>query len=188
MSQGNITDGFFADAGKLSGGWGWVLGYGVLLIIAGILAFYHPVIAGFAAGVLFGFLLLLYGVLSFLAGIGALSTRSRIVEILLGIVAIVAGFFVLSHPLLGAASLAWAIGVWLLVAGVFEVILAIRTAHDRGWRILLGLIDVVLGGLLTFSGPAVGIAFMAAAIGISFLFRGVFLISVGLHLRRLRQS
>ena len=184
----NVTDGFFADAGKLSGGWGWVLGYGLLLIVSGILALYHPIIAGFAAGVLFGFLLLLYGVLSFLAGIGALSTRGRIVEILLGIVAVAAGFFVLFDPLLGAASLAWAIGVWLLVAGVFEIVLAVKAPHDRGWRILLGLIDVVLGGLLTFSGPAIGIAFMAAAIGISFLFRGVFLVTLGLHLRRLRHS
>jgi uncharacterized membrane protein HdeD (DUF308 family) len=46
----------------------------------------------------------------------------------------------------------------------------------------------VLGGFLLFSGPASSLVFLAGIVGISFLFRGVFLIILALGLRRLSRS
>lgn len=166
-------------------GWGWILAYAVLVILIGILALANPIATGIATGVLFGLMLLLYGALAIAAGLSSLSKRARWVEILLGVLALIGGFIVLFNPFAGALSLVWAIGAWLLVAGIFEIVGAIRVAQDRGWRLFLGIIDALLGALLLFSGPATGIAFLAIAVGLSFLFRGLFLILLALGIRKL---
>jgi len=183
MSNYSKAQGLFPteDGSK---GWGWILAYGIFLIFGGILAFFNPIATGFATGVVFGVSLVIYGVFAIIAGVSALSTRSKILEILLGIIAILAGAFVLFDPFQGAASLGWAIGLWLLVSGIFQIIYVFQGGHDRVWRALLGVIDIVLGGYLVISGPLTGLAFVAAMVGFSFLFRGFFLTSLAFTLRK----
>src|SRR3546814_8432388 len=116
----------------------------------------------------------LYGIFAIIAGVSSLSRRARWIELLLGVLGIVAGAVTIFNPFAGALSLVLLIGAWLLVSGIFEIVSALRIAHDRAWRLVLGVLDVVLGGLLLFSGPGTGLVFLAFCVGISFLFRGVF--------------
>ena len=101
---------------------------------------------------------------------------------LMSLVAAAITFF---KPFAGALTLVALIGAWLLIIGVFEIVGAFQSAHDRGWRLLLGVLDTVLGGLLLFSDPATGLAFLALAVGLSFLLRGTFLIILAMGLRRI---
>ena len=78
----------------------------------------------------------------------------------------------------------WSIGAWLLVSGVLEVVSAVRFRTDRGWRLFLGVVDVLIGLWLLMAGPVTGLAFLAVLVGLSFLLRGVFLILLALALRR----
>jgi uncharacterized membrane protein HdeD (DUF308 family) len=188
MNGNRLNHGGFVGMEPNSTGWGWILAYGIVLILGGILALMNPVAAGFTAGALFGAMLIAYGVFAFLAGISALSTRARVLEILLGVLAILAGVFVLFDPFQGAASLACGIGLWLFVSGISQIIFARRAKHDRGWRLLLGIIDIVLGAYLLFSGPLSGFAFVAAIVGFSFLFRGFFLVTLSFSLRKLARA
>src|SRR3546814_4774066 len=77
-----------------------------------------------------------------------LSRRARWIELLLGVLGIVAGAVTIFNPFAGALSLVLLIGAWLLVSGIFEIVSALRIAHDRAWRLVLGVLDVVLGGVL----------------------------------------
>lgn len=169
-------------------GWGWLLAYAVLVILIGVLALANPIATWLATGVLFGLMLLFFGAAAIGAGLTSLSSRARWVEIGLGVLALVAGIVVLFNPFAGALSLVWAIGAWLLVAGIFQIVSAIRVARDRGWRLLLGIIDALLGGLLLFGGPAIGAAYLAIAVGLSFLVRGVFLVFLALAVRKLAHA
>jgi uncharacterized membrane protein HdeD (DUF308 family) len=164
-------------------GWGWVLAYAVLLVLVGILALANPLATGFATGLLLGFLLVVYGVMAIAAGFSALAGHARWIELLLGLIAVLAGVFTLFMPHVGAVTLVWMIGAWLLIAGIVEVIHALQAARDRGWRLFMGVVDVVLGGLLLFSSPLRALAFLAAAVGLSFLIRGVFLALLAFRLR-----
>ncbi|MDF0543961.1 HdeD family acid-resistance protein [Sphingobium sp. H39-3-25] len=170
---------------SLSSSWGWILAYAVLVIVIGLLALCNPLATGLATGILFGFILLVYGVIAIAAGLSSLATRARWIEILLGVVALLAGMIVLFNPFAGALSLAWAIGAWLLLSGIFQISGAFRAAYDRGWRLFLGILDVVLGAWLLFSSPGTALAFLAVAVGLSFLFRGMFLVTLAVGLRKL---
>ncbi len=169
-------------------GWGWVLAYGVLMILVGIFALLDPLAAGFAAGVIFGVALIAYGVFAIAAGVSAFSTGAKALEILLGVIAIAAGLFSLFDPFRGAASLAWAIGLWLLVSGISQLAYGVRGLHYKMWRLLLGIVDIALGAYLLFSGPLSGLVFVAAIVGFSFLVRGVFLSTLAFGLRRQTRS
>ena len=166
-------------------GWGWILTYGVIMLLVGLLAFLNPLATGVATGILVGLLLVVYGALSLIAGFSSLSRRARWIELLLGVLAILAGAVTIFNPFAGALSLVLLIGAWLLVSGFFEIVSAVSIAHDRAWRLVLGGVDMVLGGLLLFSGPATGLFFLAFCVGVSFLFRGIFLVVLALGLRRI---
>ena len=168
--------------------WGWIFAYGALVILIGILALANPLATWLATGVLFGLMLLLFGVAAVASGLSSLSQRARWIEIALGALAVIVGLVVLFNPFAGALSLVWAIGAWLLVAGIFQIVGAIRVAQDRGWRLFLGIVDTLLGALLLFGGPAVGAVYLAIAVGLSFLIRGVFLIFLALAVRKLAQA
>lgn len=180
-----------SDLGQVQGGaaastgWRWILVFGILLILGGLMALANPVIAGIVSGVVLGWMLIVYGVLAIFTGSSALSRRARVLEIVLGILGIIAGVMVLFNPVQGAASLAWAMGLWLLVSGVSQIVYASRMKVDRGWRLFLGVLDIILGGYLLFSGPVVGFVFVAVMFGLSFLFRGIFLVWLAMGIRKL---
>lgn len=164
--------------------WGWVMGYGVLLLVAALIVLLNPLVAGVATGLLLGVMLVVYGVVAIAAGWTSLSSRARWVEILLGALALLAGIFAIADPVAGALSLVMAIGLWLLVSGGFQIAFALKARHDKGWRLLLGVLDVVLGLVLLFSGPLTGLAFLAIIVAISLTVRAVFLILLAQALRK----
>jgi len=165
--------------------WGWVLAYGVLLLLIALIVISNPLVAGVATGLLIGVVLVIYGIAGIASGWTSLSQRARWLEVLLGLLAIVAGVFAVMNPVAGALSLVWAIGAWLTVSGGFQIAFALKSRHDRGWRLFLGALDVVLGLILLFSNPATGLAFLAVIIMISLVVRGVFLIMLAMSLRKL---
>jgi uncharacterized membrane protein HdeD (DUF308 family) len=180
-------DNHASESLTLKTGWGWVLAYGALVILIGVLALLNPAATGFATGVFLGMALLTYGILALAAGLSPLSLRGRWIEILLGILSVLAAVITFFDPFSGALTLVALIGAWLFIIGVFEIIGAFRSVHDRIWRLLLGALDAVLGGVLLFSNPATGLAFLALAVGLSFLFRGTFLVLLALSLRRIEK-
>lgn len=166
-------------------GWSWILAYGVLLVLVGVIALSNPAATGLAAGIFLGVMLLIYGITGIAAGFSPALKKLGWLEIFTGGLAIVASVFVLFNPLAGAISLAWVIGAWLCVSGIFHIIYAINAREDRGWRLVLGVIDTILGALLLHSGPTTALTFIATLVGLSFLFRGAMLLILSMTLRRL---
>lgn len=169
-------------------GWKWVLAYGVLLFLVALVVLVNPIVAGVATGLVLGVVLIVYGVAAVATGFSALSTRARWTEILLGALALIAGIFAIVDPVAGALSLVWAIGVWLIIAGGFQVGFASKARHDRGWRLFLGALDILLGLVLLFAGPLAGLAFLAVIVAVSFTVRGVFLVRLALALKKIRPA
>jgi len=165
-------------------GWGWILGYGIIVLVIGFIALANPLATGLATGILVALGLILYGVAAIVSALSALSQRGRWIELLLGLIALVAGICIVFAPYIGALSLVWAIGFWLAVSGIVQLVTAARFRADRGWRLFLGVLDLVLGIILLFAPPAAGLAYLAIMVGISFIFRGAFLVMLAFAVRR----
>ena len=54
-------------------GWGWVLAYGIVVILVGLLALSNPLATGVATGFLIGTLLIVYGAFATFASLSYLS-------------------------------------------------------------------------------------------------------------------
>ena len=172
------------DMGERKTGWGWVLAYGLVIMLIGVIALFNPFATGIATGVFVSVTLFIYGVLALTAGFSSLSRRARWIEILLGVLSILASLLTFLNPFAGALSLVVLIGAWLFIMGISEVVGALGAVNDRLWRLMLGVLDVGLGGLLLFADPARGLLFLALTVGISFVARGAFLVILAGALRR----
>jgi uncharacterized membrane protein HdeD (DUF308 family) len=165
--------------------WTFVL-RGVLAIAFGILAFFAP---GLGIAVLVGLFAawaLIDGVTSIVAGIrGRERDRSWWLEILEGIVGIVAGLIALLFPILAAEVLVIIIGAWAIITGIFEIIAAIRLREQIRGELWLGLAGLasVLFGVVLFLFPRAGALSLVWLIGGFAIAFGAFLVILGWRLR-----
>jgi uncharacterized membrane protein HdeD (DUF308 family) len=164
-------------------GWVWTFVAGVVLVLAGLAAIFHPLATGLATGLLLAWSLIAGGAFALIAGLVDLRAHGGWLYAILGLLAVLAGFVVMFNPFAGALSLVWAIGAWLVVGGILELLGGLGVSHGRTWLILFGLVDILIGVLLMFMDPFSALFFLAVAVGISFVLRGVGLAAFGLALR-----
>ena len=168
--------------------WGWILAYGILLIVIGAVAMFNPVGTNLAIGVLFGLMLGIAGVASIVAGFRDFGWQSKLVDFLFGALALIGAFIFLAMPVLSAASLVWAAGIFFIVNGLVELYHGFKTDDDRAFLFVMGAIDLLLGLYIAFLMP-VGAQILALAwiVGLGFIFRGLLLAFVAFRVRALTQ-
>jgi len=164
--------------------WGWILAYGILLIIIGAIAMFNPVGTNMAIGVLFGLMLGIAGIVSIVAGFRDFGWQSKLVDFLFGALALVGAFIFLAMPVLSAASLIWAAGIFFIVNGVVELYHGFKADEDRALLFIMGAIDLLLGLYIAFLMP-VGAQILALAwlVGLGLIFRGLLLAFVAFRVR-----
>ena len=171
--------------------WWWTFVVrGLLAIAFGVLAFLAP---GLGIAVLVGLFAawaLIDGVTSLVTGIGGRNRdKSWWLEILEGVVSIIAGIIALVFPVLAAEVLVIIIAAWAIVTGIFEIIAAIRLREQiRGefWLGLAGLASILFGVILLVF-PGVGALSLVWLIGSFALVFGVFLVILGWRLRGINE-
>jgi uncharacterized membrane protein HdeD (DUF308 family) len=128
------------------------------------------------------------GVTSIWTGIRTRATdRSWWLEVLEGLVSIVAGLIALVLPLFAAQILVLLIGAWAIVTGALQVWSAIRLREQitgEVWLGLAGLASILFGLVLLFF-PAAGALTVVWLIGSGAIVLGAFLVMLGWRLRRI---
>lgn len=177
-----MTDDLFALRRQHAGGWGWIVGYGLLLLAIGVMALLRPIAASIATGLFLGMILVAGGVLGVCAGWANRGWHSRWLDVAVGMLSVLLGLVFLRYPFAGAFSVVWMIAIWAVAIGGLELLAATRLHFGRGWLVFLGVLNVLLGCVLLLAGPATDIVFLALVVGVSFIFRGVFLTLFGWNL------
>ena len=165
--------------------WTFIL-RGLLAIAFGILAFVAPVWGLAILVALFGAWALIDGVTSVWTGIRTRSVdRNWWLEILEGLVSIVAGLIAFILPGFAAEVLVILIAVWAIVTGVFQIWAAIRLREQIRGEFWLGLAGVasILFGVIVLVFPAGGALALVWLIGSGAIAIGVFLTILGWRLR-----
>jgi uncharacterized membrane protein HdeD (DUF308 family) len=152
-------------------GWAWW----ILLLIAlctlavGVLLLVSPHRTLSVLAVIVGIYLLAVGAL--LIGASIFVKELRSVALWRGVLALIAGAIVIRHPSDSITVVALAVGIFLLAAGVFELVGAVEYRERRGWRIFEGIVDLAVG-ILLISWPQFGVYTFAIVFGIVLLVRG----------------
>lgn len=146
----------------------------VLMIIAGVLAFFAPMLAGLAAAAIVGWLLVVSGILHLAFGWRGAHASGVLGEILLGIVYGIAGFYLLSRPLLGLASLTLVLAVYLFVESALELVLSFRLRAFGGGGYLLvdAIVTFLIAAIIWANWPASSAWAIGMLVGVSMLFSG----------------
>lgn len=109
------------------GSWIWLLVEGVLGVIVGVITFFYPGITALWLVYLFAAWALLTGILAIATALRVrLSIANEILTILLGVLSIAAGIVIFFVPAAGVVAIAWTIGVYAFLAGIFLIGLAFR--------------------------------------------------------------
>src|SRR6516162_5296454 len=154
---------------------GWSIALAILMILAGIIAIAAPLIAGVVIVYVVAWTAIFNGVAQLVYAFRAHTGGRMILEILLGLLYIVAGVFILLHPGGGLLALTLVIACFLLVYGVFALVLAFQLKPHSGWGWVLfdAIVTILLGALIWAHWPYNSEWVVGTLVGISFIVSGV---------------
>ena len=163
----------------------WVIVWGVLLIVTGLVAIMQPAVAALAFELLLGWLLIFAGIVELAYAIHERGKDGFTFKVLSAILTLLLGIFLLLRPGLGIASIALLIGAFLLAHGVASAMLAFKLRPRQGWGWVLfdGALSIVIALLIASGWPDSSIGFVGTLIGILLMYGGVWRIVLGRALR-----
>ena len=166
---------------------GWSVALSILMILAGMLAIFSPLYAGVVLVFVVAWTAIFNGAAQLVYGFRAHSGGRMVLELLLGVLYIVAGVFILMHPGKGLLALTLVIACFLLIYGVFALVLAFQLRPHSGWGWVLfdAIVTILLGILIWKHWPVNSGWVVGTLLGISFISSGVSRLMLSLSVRKL---
>ena len=167
--------------------WWLFLLRGIFGVILGLLALFMPGVTFTTLIIFLGAYLLIDGIFSIVAAINARKTLDAWGWYLAsGIFGVLVGIITFYNPFATALALLYLISFWLIVAGIIEIVIAIRLRKEikgEGWYIVGGLLTVLFG-ILILVNPIAGALTLTMIFGIYALIFGIMLIYLGIKLKQ----
>jgi uncharacterized membrane protein HdeD (DUF308 family) len=152
---------------------GWFLALGILLIIGGSLAIIYDVAATLLSVLFFGWLLIAVGAIEAVQSFWQPRWGGFFLHLIVGILAVVVGFHLVSSPMSGALVLTLVMAIYFMVIGIMRVVTALAMRFPNwGWVLFSGLITFILGIMIKSQWPATGLWVIGLFIGIDMIFSG----------------
>jgi uncharacterized membrane protein HdeD (DUF308 family) len=165
--------------------------FGVLLGMLGVIAIAAPLAAGVAATMFVGLMVLSRGIMQLYYGIKVrhwgrrFGTYMGIGSLVVGALSVATGGLLMINPVAGVQFLTLMLSLYLVIAGGFEMLHAIEMGTVRGWPFLLltGFLTVLLGIILWRQWPLSGQWAIGVIVGSSFILSGISLAMLGIAAR-----
>ena len=155
--------------------WKWMLAWGVVTIIVGVLVLVWPGISITVASVLFGVYLLLSGIAEVaLAFMLDTSGGNRVLLFISGALSIVLGVLAFRHFSEGSAVLLLAIWIGFIYLGATDIAIAFSypLLPGRGSYVFVGILSVI-AGVVVLLWPFDSISMLALVVGIWLVLLGL---------------
>lgn len=154
---------------------GWEVAWGLLLIVAGVLAMAIPGVAALATALIFAWLLVVGGACEVAYAVQTRDQQGFGWKLASGILTLVLGIAILVVPLAGVASLALLVGGFLFAGGITRTALAfkLKPAGGWGWVLFDGLLSIVLAVLIAIGWPESSLAFIGVLTGLWLIMAGL---------------
>jgi len=169
---------------------GWAIAIGILLLIAGVLAIGSPFITGLAVTVSVGALLIVSGLGQCLLAFQAGAFGRGLLIFLLGLIAVIAGGYMVSQPVSGLASLTLFLAAYFVVTGILTIItsLQLRPASGWGWMLANAVVTLFLGAMIWQQWPLSGTWAVGTLFGVQMLMSGFSLLTTGSAVRQVTHA
>jgi len=178
------------DAGLMDGikkNAGLTVVSGIILLIAGTLAIFSPLVAGVSITMLVGAMLAVSGIgqcfLAFKTGAFGRGLMVFVVGVLMTIV----GIYMMNQPVAGLKTLTIILMSYLLVTGALEIIVSFQLKPADGWGLELfsGVVTLVLGIMLWRQYPLSGAWAIGVLFGIKMIFSGWAFVFIGRSVKKM---
>ena len=168
--------------GELQEKWGWLLVFGIIFLVLGIIGLGMTFFLTKIVALYVGFLILIGGVSQLYLAFSTKGWKGSILNILIGILYIIVGIEIIANPVLASVVLTLLLAITILVIGVVRIILALqlRPLENWIWTLIGGLITVLLGIMILAKWPASGLWVIGLFIAIEMIVNGWSLITVAL--------
>ncbi|HTW76071.1 MAG TPA: HdeD family acid-resistance protein [Steroidobacteraceae bacterium] len=167
--------------------WVLFLSEGIALVVLGLLAILVPATASIAATLLFGWILLISGVIGLATTYRARHAPGVAWSLVSAIIGIGAGVLLLVRPLLGLWSLTAILIAFFFLEGIASIFYALehrKALSGRwGWMCVSGIIDVALAAILFAGLPGTAAWALGVLLGVNLLFGGWAMIVMALAAR-----
>ncbi len=164
---------------------GWIIGLGIIYLIAGVIALGSVVFATVVTVFVVGIMMLISGIAEVINAFQFKSWAKFLLWVLLGLLYIAAGFLTFENPLLAAAILTLFLGCFLIVSGVMRIALGFSMREGMPWVgvVLSGVITFLLGVIIVIHWPVSGLYILGLFLAIDLIIAGASWIALGFGLR-----
>lgn len=175
-----------SGAGELRRSWGWYLALGIVLIVLGTIAIGSTFVMTIASVFFFGWLLIIGGAMEVIHAFWHKRWAGFFLDLLTGILYVVAGWMMVSNPQESALLLTLVIAMFLVFEGVFRIVAALAARYPHwGWVMFNGVISLILGIMIWRQWPYSGLWVIGLFVGIEMLLNGWSLVMLSLASRNL---
>jgi uncharacterized membrane protein HdeD (DUF308 family) len=164
---------------------GWMIALGVALTILGVLAIGAATLTTALSMKVLGWMLLLGGVVQIVHAFSAPRWRGVVLSLLEGIVYGVVGALIAARPLESAAVATLLLGGFLMISGLFRILVVptFLRARNWGWVMASGIVSFLLGLAIWAQWSVSGVWVLGAFVGIEMIGWGISMIMLGVALR-----
>jgi uncharacterized membrane protein HdeD (DUF308 family) len=176
----------FNEVPQIARNWWMFVLLGLICVVTGIVAIVWPDITLLALGLIFGIYLMIAAIIEIIEAIFG-PPGGRALSAILGVIALIAGLICIRRPGESLLAIVIVVGVYLIAEGVIRVVRAFEIHEGRGWSIVLGVLDAIVG-IVILAWPGIGLVTLAILFAVTMLVRGIFAIVIGFKLRGLRHE
>ena len=169
----STTHSTFDGLGELRSKWGWFLALGIGLLALGAVALIVPWLTTLTSVLLFGWLLVLGGLLEVFTVFWVKGWRGILLQLLGGILSTVVGALIVAHPDAGALGLTLLLATLFLAGGLFRVGAAVVLRFPYwGWAVAGGIVTALMGVAIWMMWPFSALWVIGVFVAIELIFRG----------------
>ena len=166
--------------------WGWLLAFGIVLMVLGFAAIVRSVASTVASMMFFGWLMVFASIIDLVSAFMVGKWAGFFLHLLLAIIFGVTGLVFLKSPVISAELATLVISMFFLIAGLYQVVVALWIhLPGFGWHVANGIITFVLGSLLLVQWPVSGLYAIGLFVGIDLVVYGWTWAALALGLRKM---
>lgn len=164
---------------------------GVLFIVMGIWIFRTPLESFITLSIIFSMIILFSGIFGIIFSIAERKDLKGWGWYLTGgILDLVIGLLLVSHPVMTMAILPLYIGFWLLFQGIFSVGFSFQlnsyNVPNWGWLLFFGILTVLFA-ILLLANPIIASLSIVYMASFAFVFAGIFRVMLAFDLKRIHK-